>query len=161
MKKWQWLMILLAVIAVVVALLISDARKDDTYGSLEEIRNDISFCHAETMKEVAFDDYTVFFVAENDNFYYRVFKMKNNGEFLQMEHSPMVGEGSAVSIQWKEFFGDRYFIQFSAHDADVEPYGMKDGMWTYVEEGDYGRWHFSYEILKQNAYGDMVPVEHQ
>ena len=145
----------------------------ETYTSLAEIRADIAFYDAEILKEVVFDDYIVFFVAEeqeqsedmdmdtSDFFGFRLFQMKKNGEFLQKEHSVLVPESSVISHEWKELFGDAYQIQYSVHEADTEPFGAINGKWTYVETEDYGKWHFSYEILKQDDAGAMVPVEVQ
>lgn len=167
MKSWKWLLILFAVIMAGAALLIADIRKEETYASLEEIREDIRFYSAEILKEVVFDDYMVFFIAEepelpeetHDFFYFRVFQMKKNGEFLQTEHSASVPEGSVLRSEWKELFGDAYLIRLSVHDAAVEPLGVDDGWWRYAEEGDCGAWHFSYEILKLDRSGELVPVE--
>ena len=145
----------------------------ETYASLAEVREDIAFYDAEILKEVAFDDYIVFFVAEeqeqsedldmdaSDFFGFRLFQMKKNGEFLQKEHSVLVPEGSVFSHEWKELFGDTYRIQYSVHEADTEPFGAINGKWIYAETGDHGKWHFSYEILKQDDAGAMVPVGYQ
>ena len=169
MKSWKWLLVLFAVIMAGAALLIADIRKEETYASLEEIREDIAFYNAEILKEVAFDNYIVFFVAEeqeqpeetHDFFYFRVFKMKKNGEFLQTEHSVSGPEGSVICYEWKEFFGDAYLVRFSVHDAEAEPLGAEDGQWTNAETGDRGKWHFSYEILKKDDSGAMVSVKNQ
>lgn len=132
----------------------------ETYASLEDVRSDIIFYDAEILKEVSFDDYTVFFVGE-EHFGFRLFRMKKDGEYLEKEHSPMGPEGSVISYEWNELFGDAYRIQFSVHDADAELLGMEDGKWIYVETEKHGNWRFSYEILKQNVSGVYVPVEIQ
>ena len=169
MKSGKWLLILFAVIMAGAALLIADVRKEETYASLGKIREDIAFYNAEILKEVAFDDYTVFFVAEepeqpeeiHDVFYFRIFQMKKNGEFVQREHSVSVPEGSVICYEWKEFFGDAYRIRFFVHGAEIEPLGAEDGQWMNAETGEHGKWHFSYEILKQDDSGVMVSVQNQ
>lgn len=173
MKNWKWLLILFAVIVAGMVLLIADIRKGETYASLEEIRGDITFYPAEILKEVTFDDYMVFFIAEEqerseelgggteDAFCFRIFEIKKNGKFHQTEHSAFAPEGSVIWEEWKELFGDAYLVRFSVHDAATEPLGVKKGWWTYAEEGDHGKWHYSYEILKQNDSGAMVAVKNQ
>ena len=132
----------------------------ETYASLEEVREDIVFYDTEILKEVTFDDYTVFFVRK-EYFGFRLFQLKKDGEYVEKEYSTMAPEGSVMSYEWNELFGDAYRIQFSVHDADANPLGMEDGKWTCVETGKHGKWHFSYEVLKQNDSGAYVPVEVQ
>ena len=159
MKKFGLLLCLL--------LGLTACEQGETYHSLEDVREDIVFYNSEILKVVAFDDYIVFLVGEEqeqaeeaeDFFYIRVFQMKKNGDFLQTEHSASVPEGAALCYEWKEFLGDAYLIRFSVHDAKDELLEVGDGKWRYAESGDHGKWHYSYEILKRNDYGAMVPVE--
>ncbi|MBO5329619.1 MAG: hypothetical protein J6A71_03760 [Anaerotignum sp.] len=164
MKGWKWLIIIIAVIVVGLAILIADARRGEIYASLDEVREDIAFYHAEIMGEVTFDDHIMFFVVEERErpyFYGRVLKETKDGEFQQIFHSAMISEGMTLEQEWKELWNKTYRLRFGAHEEGAEPFGFSEDDWKYAHEGEGAGWHFSYEILKKDGFGDFAPVEIQ